>query len=165
MNTWLLVILIILGYITCGYLMALLNRWVDDECDYIPVAVCIFLFPFVFIFWVLEKISSGLGSFLSYVENSSQKRKLVKGLNIKTVRSFISEHNPLYLGGWKEIKLAKWVQKNIKEKSGYKFNEDDSFVFSFENGQIKIIVSDFLVLGYYDLPESFWKEFIWLAKK
>ena len=169
MNTWLLIILCFLGYITCGYLFSLLNRLVDRKEDYIPVAAWITLFPIILFFYTIGKVVDCGDFILKSVEKSSQereyRREVTKGLNIKTVRKFIAQNNPIHLQDWKEVELAKWLEKNVKEKSGYKFNKDDSFVFSFENGEIKVTISEFLVLGYYDFPEAFWEEFVILAKK
>ena len=169
MNTWLLIILCILGYITGGYLLSLINRLVDKKEDYIPVPACILFFPVILFFYILWKIWRCGDFILKSVEKHSQKREyrkeITKGLNIKTIRKFIAQNNPIYLQDWKEVRLAKWLEKNVKEKAGYKFNKDDSFVFSFENGEIKVTISEFLVLGYYDFPEAFWEEFILLAKE
>ena len=149
----------ILGYIVVGIIIGYIgNRFWGKDFN-IPIIVCTLFWPlflvfliFIFPFW-----------FLSWLEKRAREKydigKEVRDYSMKSIRHFISVHGINLLASQEE-RLAIYTKRNIKEKNGYEFNEYDSFQFRNENGQVKVIVSDFLILDYLDLPQSWWEKVI-----
>ena len=156
----------IIGYIVIGIVVGYIgNRFWEDDFA-IPTAVCVFIWPliltlitifapFMFFKW-LDDYSRN-----KYKEKKKKEeiKQEVGDYSMKSIRHFISVHGINLLASQEE-RLAIYTKRNIKEKNGYEFNEYDSFQFKNENGQVKVIVSDFLILDYLDLPQSWWEKVI-----